>query len=174
MGAFLPPNHRSQHLDTGGLRQSQHLIYDLVNGLLFDLFAAVGTVGGAHPCPEQTEVIVNLRHRAHSGAGVFAGGLLVDGDGRGEAVNGVHVRLVHLPQEHSGVAGKGLHIPALPLGVDGVKRQGAFPAAGQAGDHHQLVPWNFHVDVFQVIGACAFDNNAILHSDLNSFFETGL
>jgi hypothetical protein len=40
-------------------------------------------VGRAHPRPQQTQIVVDLRHRAHGGAGVFGGGLLVDGDGGG-------------------------------------------------------------------------------------------
>ena len=47
--------------------------------------------------------IVNFSDCPHSGAGVLAGGLLVDGNGRGQPVNVVHVRLLHLPQEHSGI-----------------------------------------------------------------------
>ena len=53
----------------GGLGQGQDLIDDLVDGLLLDLLAALGAVGRAHPGPEQAEVVVDLRHRAHGGAG---------------------------------------------------------------------------------------------------------
>ena len=81
VGALLAPHHRGHDLDAGGLGQRHHLIDDLVDGLLFDLLAADGAVGGAHPGPQQTEVVIDLRHGAHSGAGVLAGGLLVDRDG---------------------------------------------------------------------------------------------
>ena len=101
--ALLAPDHRSHDLDAGALGQSQDLINDLVDGLLADDLAALGAVGRTHPGPEQAQVVVDLRHRAHSGTGVLAGGLLVDGDGRAEALDIVHVRLVHLPQEHPGV-----------------------------------------------------------------------
>ena len=104
VGALLPPDDRSQHLDASGFRQGQHLIYDLVNGLLLDLLPAVGTVGGAHPRPEQTEVIVNFRHRAYRGTRVFGGCFLVDGNGRRKAVNVIDIRLFHLPEEHTGIA----------------------------------------------------------------------
>ena len=95
--ALLAPDHRSHHLDTGGLRQSQDLVNDLVDGLLLDLLAADGTVGRAHPSPQQTQVVVDLGHGTHGGAGVFGCGLLVDGDGRAEAVDVVHIGLLHLP-----------------------------------------------------------------------------
>ena len=101
--ALLASDHRSHDLDASALGQGKNLVDDLVDGLLADDLAALGAVGRAHPGPEQAQVVVDLRHRAHSGAGVLAGGLLVDGDGRREALNIVHVRLVHLPQEHPGV-----------------------------------------------------------------------
>ena len=95
--ALLAPDHRSHHLDTGGLRQSQDLVDDLVDGLLFDLLAADGTVGRAHPCPQQTQVVVDLGDGTHGGAGVFGCGLLVNGDGGRKAIDVVHVGLLHLP-----------------------------------------------------------------------------
>ena len=164
VGALLATHHRGHDLDAGGLGQGHHLVDDLVDGLLLDLLAALGAVGGAHPRPQQAEVVVDLRHRAHGGAGVLGGGLLVDGDGGGQAVDVVHVRLLHLAQEHAGVGGEGLHIAALALGVDGVKGQGGLARAGQAGEHHQLVPGNVHVDVFQVVLPRAFDENMVEHT----------
>ena len=145
------------------LGKLQDLIDDLVNGLLADLLAADRTVGGAHPRPEEAEVVVDLRHRAHGRPGVLAGGLLVDGDGGGESVDIVHVRLLHLAQEHPGVRGEGLHIPPLSLGVDGVEGQGGFSGTGKAGHHHQFVPGDLHVHVLQVVLSRALDINFILH-----------
>ena len=98
LGVFTlaAPHHRRHHLDAGTLRQGHDLVDDLVHRLLADLPAALGAMGHAHPRPQQAEVVVDLRHRAHGGAGVLAGGLLVNGDGRGQSLDIVHVRLVHL------------------------------------------------------------------------------
>jgi hypothetical protein len=145
------------------LGELQDLVDDLVDGLLADLLAADGAVWCAHPGPEETEVVVDLRHRAHGGAGVLAGGLLIDGDGGGKSVDIVHVRLLHLAQEHPGIGGEGLHVPPLSLGVDGVEGQGGFPGPGKAGHHHQLVPGDLHVHIFQVVLSRALDINFILH-----------
>ena len=161
---LLPPDHRGHHLDAGGLGQGQDLVDDLVDGLLLDFLAADGAVGGAHPGPQQAEVVVDLRHRAHGGPGVLAGGLLVDGDGRGQAVDIVHVGLVHLAQEHPGIAGQALHIPALALGIDGVEGQGGLAGAGEARHDHQLVPGDGDVDILQIVGAGAFDDDLVLHN----------
>ena len=144
--------------------RGEDLVDDLVDGLLLDLFSALGAVGGAHPRPEEAEVVVDLRHRAHGGPGVLAGGLLVDGDGGGEALDVVHVGLVHLAQEHPGVRAQGLHVPPLALGVDGVEGQGALAGAGEARHHHQLVPGDGDVDVLQVVFPGTFDNDFILHT----------
>ena len=161
--ALFAPDHRSHHLNSRSLRQRQHLIDDLVDGLLADLLAAVGAVGRTRSGPQQTEIIVDLRHGAHGGPGVFAGGFLVDGDSGAEALDIVHVRFVHLAQKHPGVGRKALHIPSLALGVDRVEGQRGFSAAGYTGHHHQLVPGDGDVDIFQVIGPGTFYNDIFLH-----------
>ena len=161
--ALPGPDHRGQDLDTAALRQGQDLVDDLVDGLLADLLAADGAVGGAHPGPQQAEVVVDLRHRAHGGAGVLAGGLLVDRDGGGQAVDVVHIGLLHLAQEHPGVGAEALHIPPLALGIDGVEGQAGFSGAGQAGDDHQLVPGDLHIHIFQIVFSGTFDVDLVLH-----------
>ena len=148
MLAFLPPDHGGQHLDAGPLRKGQDLVDDLVDGLLLDLLSALGAVGRADSGPEQAEVVINFRHRTHGGPGVPAGGFLVDGDGGGEAIDVIHIGLFHLAQEHPGVGGEGLHIPPLALGIDGVEGQRGLARPGQAGDDHQLVSGDGHVDIF--------------------------
>ena len=73
--ALFAPDHRSHHLNAGPLRQGEDLVDDLVDGLLADLLAAFRAVGRARSGPQQAEIIVDLRHGAHRGTGVFAGGL---------------------------------------------------------------------------------------------------
>ena len=160
---LFAPDDGGEHLDAGGLGEGHHLVDDLVDGLLLDLLAALGAVGGAHPGPQQAEVVIDLGDGAHGGPGVLGGGFLVDGDGGAQALDVVHVRLLHLAQEHPGVGGQGLHIPPLALGVQRLKGQGGLPRPGQAGEHHQLVPGYLHVDVFQVVFSRAFDDDLVLH-----------
>ena len=78
--ALAPPDHRGQKLDAGPLRHSHNLVHHLVNGLLVNLLPALGAVGNAHPRVEKAHIVVNLRHRPHSGAGVPVGRLLINGN----------------------------------------------------------------------------------------------
>ena len=157
-------HHGGEHLYPGGFGQGHHLVDDLVDGLLLNLLAALGAVGRAYPGPQKAQIVVDLGDGTHGGAGVFGGGLLVDGNGGGQAVDIVHVGLLHLTQEHAGVGAEGLHVPALALGINGLKGQGGLAASGYAGEHHQLVPRNLHVDVFQIVFPCAFDVNVVEHN----------
>ena len=56
--------------------------------------------------------------------GRAGGGLLLDGDGGGEAVDGVDVGALHLVEELAGVGGEGFDVAALAFGVDGIEGEG--------------------------------------------------
>ena len=101
--ALASPHHRRQQLDLRPLRQLHDLIRHLIHTLLADLPAAFRAVGNADPGIQQTEIIVNLCHRAHGRTGVAVRGLLINGNGRGKPFDALHVRLLHLPQELSRV-----------------------------------------------------------------------
>ena len=146
--ALFAPDHRRHHLNTGSLRKSQNLVNDLVNGLLTDLLAALVAMGGANSGPQQTQIVINFSDGAHRGTGVLAGGLLVNGDGRGKALDIVHIRLVHLAQEHAGIGAQRLHIAALALGIDRIKCQRGFAGTGKSRHHHQFVTGDRYVNIF--------------------------
>ena len=159
---LLPADHRGEELQTRPLRQGHDTVHDLVNGLLPDLLAAFGAMRHADARPEKAHIVMDLRHRADGGTGVFGGGLLVNGDGGRQALDIVHVRLVHLSEEHPGIGAQALHIAALAFGIDGVEGEARFPAAGEARDDHELVPGDLHVDILQIVFTGAFDKNAVL------------
>ena len=161
LGVFplAPPDHRGQKLQLGALRQFHNLIHHLVHGLPGNLPAALRTMGNADPGIEKTEIVIDLRHRSHCGAGVAVGGLLVDGDGGGKALNLVHVGFFHLSQKHPRIGGQRLHIAPLSLRVDGVKGQGRFAGSRHSRQHHQLIPGNVHINALQIVlpGSPYFD-----------------
>ena len=119
-------------------------------------------VGDAGAGEEQAQVVVDLGHRADGGARVVRGALLVDGDGRGEAFDVIHIRLVHLPEELAGVGRERLDVAALAFGEDGIEGQRGFARTGQPGDDDKLVARDLDGDILQVVVARADDADDVL------------
>ena len=164
MLALFAANDRREQLHARLFFERHQAVNDLVDGLLMNLLAAFRAVRRADTRPEQTHIVVDLRDRADRRARVLRGGFLVDGDGRGQTVDVVHVRLVHLPEELPRVARQRLDIAALSLGVNGVERQRGLARAGQTGEHHQLVARYLNVNVFQIVLSRTFYFNDVFHS----------
>jgi hypothetical protein len=80
--ALAAAHDRREHLDSRFRRPGEDRVGDLRGALPGDRRAVVGTVRDPDPCPEQTEVVVDLGNGADGGARVLAGGLLLDRDGR--------------------------------------------------------------------------------------------
>lgn len=57
----------------------------------------------------------------------MAGGFLVDGDGRRQALDGINIGFVHLAQKLAGVGGQTLHVTPLALSEDRVEGQELLP-----------------------------------------------
>ena len=143
--------------------QAEQAVHDLGGALPAHRLAAARAVRRPHPRPEQAQVVVDLRDRTHRGARVAARGLLLDGDGRGEPLDGVDVRLLHQPQELPGVGGERLHVAPLPLGVDGVEGQRRL--ARSRSDPVMTISRSrgmLDVDVLEVVLAGAADDERIL------------
>ena len=161
--ALFPADYRSKDLDAGTLRQFHHAIDHLIDALLVDLLTAFWAVRNADPCPEQTQIVINFRHRTDCGAWVFGGRLLVDGDGGRKPVDIIYIRFVHLPEKHTGIGAQALHIATLAFGIYRVECQARFSRAADTRNYNKLVAWDFHIDVFQVVFPCTFYKNAVLH-----------
>ncbi len=129
----------------------ENALSDLFGGLAGDGPAAVGAMGCADRGVEQAQVVVDLGDGADGGAWAAAGGLLLDGDGRAKALNGVHIGALDLVEELAGVGGEGFDVAALAFGIDGVEGQRALARAGEAGDHRERIAGDAHADVAQVV-----------------------
>ena len=151
MFALPAPDNRSQKLDLGPLRQCQDLIHHLVYRLFPDLLPALGAVGNSHTRIQKTHVIIDFRHSSHGRSGIPVRGLLINGNRRRQPLDAFHIRLLHLPQELSGVGGKRLHVSALSFCVDCIKGQGRFAGAGEPGKHHKFISGNVHREIFQIV-----------------------
>ena len=112
-----------QQIEAGAFRQLQQPVHHLGHGLTLDGKARGGGVGGADARPQKAHVVVNLGDRAHGGTRIATGRLLLDGNGRREALDGVHVRFLHHLQKLAGVGRKALHVAPLPLGIDCIEGQ---------------------------------------------------
>ena len=149
--ALAPAHDRRQHHELGALGQHHHLVDDLLGRLRLDRAAAVEAVRVADTRPQQPQVVVDLGDRSHRRARVPRRGLLVDRDRRRQPLDRVHVRLVHLAQELTGVRGQRLHVATLALGVDRVEGEARLARAGQARDHDQRIARQPQVQVPEVV-----------------------
>ena len=140
------------------------LVDDLLDGLSGDGPAAVGAVRVADARVEQAQVVVDLGDGADRRARVARGRLLLDGDGRREALDRVDVGLVHLPQELAGVGRERLDVAALALGVDGVEGERRLARAGEPGDDDEPVARQPQGDVLEVVLARARDDDVVVRS----------
>ena len=154
-------DHRGQQHEPGPLRLGQDLIHHLGDGLGRQGGPVLRAARFPHPGEEQAQVVVDLGDGPDGGAGVVGGGLLLDGDGRGQALDVVDVRLLHDRQELPGIGREGLHIAPLALGIDGVEGQGRLAGPRKPGEDDEAVPGQVEVDVLEVVGAGAADADAV-------------
>ena len=112
---------------------------------------------------QQAQVIVNLRDGSDRGARAAAGGLLLDGNGRAQAVDGIHIGPLHLVEKLARIGGKRLHIAPLALGVDGIEGQRRFAGAAQPGDHGEGIARDLDVDILQIVLARAVHGDPVKH-----------
>ena len=144
----LFPAHELRHdeqLRPLGLRHDG--IHHLIDALLRDGLAAARTVRTARPRIEQTQIVIDLRHRTHRRTRIVACRLLVNRDRGRQPLDIVHIGLVHLPKELPRICRQRFHIAPLPLGVDRVKGKRGFPRAREARHDNELVARNLHVDI---------------------------
>ena len=163
VGALAAPHHGRQHLEAGAVGQLHDAVDDLLGRLPGDLGAALGAVGHADAGVEQAQVVVDLGDRADGRPRVARGALLVDRDGRRQALDEVDVGLVHLPEELAGVRRQRLDVAALALGVDGVEGQRRLPRPREAREHDQLLARQLEADVAEVVLAGTADHQRISH-----------
>ena len=93
-------------------------------GFLADLFPALPAMQLRKVRPEHFHVIAYLGHSADRRTARLDRVALLDGDGRRNAFDAIHARLVHAIEELARIGRKRLDIPALPLGKKRVKGKG--------------------------------------------------
>ena len=111
---------------------------------------------------QQLQMVVQLRHRAHRGAAGAHGVGLVDGNGRGHALDLVHGRFVHAVQKLARIGAEGFHVAALAFGIQRVKNQARLARATGARDHREFTGADVQIQVLEVVLACAADSDQSL------------
>ena len=160
--ALAPANHRREQDDAAARGQRHEAVDHLLDGLRGDHAAAPGAMRDADPGEEHAQVVVDLGDRPDRRARVLRGGLLLDGDGGRQALDGVDVRLLHLLEELARVGRQRLDVAALALGVDGVEGERGLARAAQPGDDDELVPRDLDVDGLEVVLPRPADDDAIV------------
>jgi hypothetical protein len=99
--------------------------------------------------------------------------LLLEGDGRWQPVDGVHLRDAELVEQPAGVRGDGLQVAALGLGVQGAEGQRRLARPRHAGEHHQGVAGDIDVNVLQVMGSGSANGDEPREPDMGGRAGTG-
>ncbi|MNT03023.1 hypothetical protein D3C72_1375410 [compost metagenome] len=133
--------------------------------------AAAAAIQARAAREQQFQVVVQLGHRANRAARAAHRVGLVDGDGRQDAFDAVHLRLVHAVQELARIGREGFHIAPLPLGVQGVEGQRTFAGPGHPGDDDQFAGGDGQVQVLEIVLAGANDADLGAHGRYRSLRE---
>ena len=149
--------------DPGGAATSvEDILHHIVGGIASYFQPADGGVGPPDPGEDHPEVIVDLGGGADRGAGIADVDLLLDGDGRRNPLDDIHVGLRHPSEELPGVGRQALGKPPLPLGIEGVKGQRGLPGARNPRDDDEFSPRNLHGNVLQVVYPGAPDDDGVV------------
>ena len=123
MSSLAPPHNRRQKLDLRSLRKRHDTVYHLVNCLLLNLSSALRTMRDSHSGIQKSEIIIDFCHCSYCGTGIAVGRFLINGNGRRQTFDALHIRLLHLTQKLSCIGRERFHITALSLCIDGIKSQ---------------------------------------------------
>ena len=161
IGTFTLPNHRGQKLDTGAFGKRHNRIYNRLGCLGNDDLAAFVTVRGANSGEEKTQIVVDFRHRAHGGSGVPVGRLLLDGDGRTQPFDVIHIGLIHLIKKLACIGRQALYITSLPFGVERVKGKTRLARSTESGNHHKLFSRDFQTEILEIMFPGTFNGDNV-------------
>ena len=130
---------------------------------------ARGAVEAGHLGPQELQVVEELGQGADGRAARSHRVRPVDGDGRRDALDGVHGGAVHPVEELAGVGGERLDVAPLALGVERVEGEGRLARARHPGDDGQAAQGEVHVHAAQVVLAGASDaDGGDVHGDRDS------
>ena len=133
-------------------------------GIGTDKLPARRTHGVSDPREQQSQVVVNLGRGCHRRPRAARWYLLLYGDRRADAFDGVDGRLLHALEELARVGGQRLDVATLPLGVQGVEGKARLARARDTGNHHQPLAGYVDVDALEVVHPGAADRDRLARS----------
>ena len=122
-----------------------------LSALGFDGPAALRTDTVREPRKEHLQIVVDFRDRADGAARGADVVDLLDGNGRRDADDGVHLGLVHALKKLPRVRRERLHVTPLALGVDGVEREGRFSRSAWPGNDAQFTERQVEIEALEVV-----------------------
>ena len=108
---------RADHRHAGAVGVGERRIHHIGDSVAAYLRAAYRGESVPHAAEQQTHVVVDFCGGTNGTPRVAGVDFLFDGYGRGESVDKIHFRFLHLAEELPGVGRKALHVAALPLGI---------------------------------------------------------
>ena len=110
---------------------------------------------------EESEIVENFSDRADGRPGVGTCALLLDGNGRRQALDRIYIGLVHLVEKHACIHRERLDVAALTFRVDGVKCERRLPRTRNSGNDNELLTGNFEVYALEIVFASAANHDLV-------------
>ena len=137
--ALAGDDQRRQQADVPSAIVPQQARGDGLEALGLDGHVAVGTVLRAQFDEQQPQEMVQLGQRGDRALAPSATGALLDGNGRGDAEDGVDVGTRCGLHELARIGVQRLEVAPLPFGEEDVEGQRALAAARNPGDHRERI-----------------------------------
>ncbi len=160
----LLPFHDGRVKNRLPLARGENRVHNLLGGLAVHFAPARRAVRHGNRPVEDSQVVVNLRHRRDDGARIAARRVLFDGNRRRKPLDLLDVGLLQPVEELPRIRRERLDVSPLPLGVERVERERRLSAAGKPRHNRQGVPRNRNVDSAEVVNASVLDRDVHLQS----------
>ena len=159
MLTFLVAHHGREDGVFGSFFQLQDAADNLIARLGRNRLIALGAIPLSHPREKNSQEVINLSDRADGRTWIVAGRLLRNRNRRAKARDQIDIRLGHLAQKLTCVAGQAFDVAPLSFGEHSIERERAFAATADTGQADQLVARQDKIDILKIVFAGTFDND---------------
>jgi hypothetical protein len=103
------------------------------------------------PGIKKFDVVRNFGHGAHGRTGSSDRVLAVNGNGRRDPIDPVHLGTIHAIHKLPCIRRKGFDVTALALGIERIESQRRLAGSADTGHHRDLIQRNLKVEVFEIV-----------------------